>query len=166
MMLVANEAEFIKHKEKEYATESEKQINELCENFSDLEDKSFTKTTKEYLSKKEKTISDTIQFVCDFENSLKSIISTFANTTLSLFADDKCVKEIKNICEYENNFNLSKEEKKVILEYAKRNKVTKPWFEKYKEAIWIKPELIGTAHFMHETENGGMRQPVWKGLGE
>lgn len=106
VMLVANEAEFIKHKEKEYATESEKQINELCENFSDLEDKSFTKTTKEYLSKKEKTISDTIQFVCDFENSLKSIISTFANTTLSLFADDKCVKEIKNICEYENNFNL------------------------------------------------------------
>ena len=58
---------------------------------------------------------------------------------------------------------ISKEEKKVILEYAKRNKVTKPWFEKYKEAIWIKPELIGTAHFMHETENGGMRQPVWKG---
>ena len=61
---------------------------------------------------------------------------------------------------------ISKEEKKVILEYAKRNKVTKPWFEKYKEAIWIKPELIGTAHFMHETENGGMRQPVWKGLRE
>ena len=61
---------------------------------------------------------------------------------------------------------ISKEEKKVILEYAKRNKVTKPWFEKYKEAIWIKPELIGTAHFMHETENGGMRQPLWKGLRE
>lgn len=61
---------------------------------------------------------------------------------------------------------ISKEEKKVILEYAKRNKVTKPWFEKYKKAIWIKPELIGTAHFMYETENGGMRQPVWKGLRE
>lgn len=61
---------------------------------------------------------------------------------------------------------ISKEEKKVILEYAKRNKLNKPWFEKYKEAIWIKPELIGTAHFMHETENGGMRQPVWKGLRE
>lgn len=106
VMLVVNEAEFIKYKEKEYATKSEKQIGELCESFSDSENKIFTKTTEEYLSKKEKTIGDTIHFVCDFENSLKSIISTFDNTTLSLFADDKLVKEIKNICDYENNFNL------------------------------------------------------------
>lgn len=61
---------------------------------------------------------------------------------------------------------VSKEEKKVILDFARKNQVAKPWFEKYKDAIWIKPELVGTAHFMHETENGGMRQPVWKGLRE
>ncbi len=59
---------------------------------------------------------------------------------------------------------VSESDRKIIGEYAKKNKVKKPWFEKYKNAVWIKPELIGTAHFMHETASGGMRQPVWKCL--
>ena len=59
---------------------------------------------------------------------------------------------------------ISKEERAIILNFAKKNTVKSPWFEKYKNAIWLKPELVGTAHFMHETERGGMRQPVWKGL--
>ncbi len=59
---------------------------------------------------------------------------------------------------------ISKEERKIIADFAKRNTVKTSWFDKYKNAVWIKPELVGTAHFMHETENGGMRQPVWKGL--
>ena len=61
---------------------------------------------------------------------------------------------------------ISKEERKIILDFARKHRVEKPWFDKYKNAIWLKPELVGTAHFMHETENGGMRQPVWKGLRE
>lgn len=75
---------------------------------------------------------------------------------------------------YDDNDNLhcrgkvylgvSESDKKIIGEFAKKNTVTKPWFDKYKNAVWLKPELIGTAHFMHETESGGMRQPVWKGL--
>ncbi len=59
---------------------------------------------------------------------------------------------------------VSKEERAIILKFAKKNTVKTPWFEKYKNVIWLKPELVGTAHFMHETESGGMRQPVWKGL--
>ncbi len=59
---------------------------------------------------------------------------------------------------------VSKAEQRIIGEFAKKNTVKKPWFDKYKNVVWLKPELIGTAHFMHETENGGMRQPVWKGL--
>jgi len=59
---------------------------------------------------------------------------------------------------------VSKEERTIILKFAKKNTVKKPWFEKYKNVIWLKPELVGTVHYMHETENGGMRQPVWKGL--
>lgn len=75
---------------------------------------------------------------------------------------------------YDDNDNLqcrgkvylgvSESDKKIIGEFARKNTVTKPWFDKYKNAVWLKPELIGTAHFMHETESGGMRQPVWKGL--
>ena len=61
---------------------------------------------------------------------------------------------------------VSKAEQKIIAEFAKKNTVKRPWFNKYKNAIWLKPQLVGTAHFMHETESGGMRQPVWKGLRE
>lgn len=59
---------------------------------------------------------------------------------------------------------VSKAEQKIIGEFARKNTVNRPWFDKYKNAVWLKPELIGTAHFMHETASGGMRQPVWKGL--
>ncbi len=61
---------------------------------------------------------------------------------------------------------VSKAEQKIIAEFAKKNTVKRPWFGQYKNAIWLKPQLVGTAHFMHETESGGMRQPVWKGLRE
>lgn len=61
---------------------------------------------------------------------------------------------------------ISAEERNIVNEYAKKNKVNKAWFDKYKNAVWIKPELVGTVHYMHETDNGGMRQPVWKGLRE
>lgn len=32
------------------------------------------------------------------------------------------------------------------------------------EAVWIKPELVCTVKYMEKTSNGGMRQPVYKGL--
>lgn len=34
------------------------------------------------------------------------------------------------------------------------------------EAIWIKPYLVGSVKFMEYTENGGLRQPVFKGFRE
>lgn len=61
---------------------------------------------------------------------------------------------------------VSKAEQKIISDYAKKNMVNRPWFDKYKNVVWLKPQLVGTAHFMHETESGGMRQSVWKGLRE
>lgn len=59
---------------------------------------------------------------------------------------------------------VKQEERAYILKFAKKNTVKRPWFEKYKNVVWLKPELMGTVQYMHETENGGMRQPVWKGL--
>ncbi len=59
---------------------------------------------------------------------------------------------------------VSKEEQKIIAEFAKKNAVSKPWTDKYKNAVWLKPQLVGTVQYMQETEKGGMRQPVWKGL--
>ena len=59
---------------------------------------------------------------------------------------------------------VSQEERAIILKFAKKNTVKRPWFEKYKDVVWLKPELVGTVQYMHEIESGGMRQPVWKGL--
>lgn len=59
---------------------------------------------------------------------------------------------------------VSKAERKIIADFAKKNTVKRPWFEKYKNVVWLKPQLVGTVQYMHETESGGMRQPVWKGL--
>lgn len=58
---------------------------------------------------------------------------------------------------------VSKEEKKIIKNFADKNK-GKVISDKYKNVVWMKPELIGTVQYMQETESGNMRQPVWKGL--
>ena len=46
------------------------------------------------------------------------------------------------------------------------NKIKKPLFEqlKDKDIIWINPNLICTVQYMMLTKDGGMRQPVLKGL--
>ncbi len=37
-------------------------------------------------------------------------------------------------------------------------------FPDYEGTVWIKPELVCTVEFMERTTNGGLRQPVFKGL--
>ena len=59
---------------------------------------------------------------------------------------------------------VSKGDQQKIKQFAKNNSIANAWFPKYKNVVWLKLELVGTAHFMHATKTGGMRQPVWKGL--
>ncbi len=75
-------------------------------------------------------------------------------------------EEGKLQCRGKVYLGISREERRIIEAFAKNNRISKPWFAKYRDAVWLKPELVGTAHFMHETQSGGMRQPVWKGLRE
>lgn len=70
----------------------------------------------------------------------------------------------KLLCRGKVYLGVSAGDRRIVAEFAKRNTINKPHFDKYKNAVWLKPELVGTAHFMHETESGNMRQPVWKGL--
>ena len=61
--------------------------------------------------------------------------------------------------------NISKEEQKSILNFAKKSKVATPHFENLNpNIIWIKPSLICTIQYMMKTRDGNMRQPVFKGL--
>lgn len=49
------------------------------------------------------------------------------------------------------------------------NRVNCPFTEVPKgneNAVWVKPKLVCTVKYMMKTENGGMRQPVFKGLRE
>ena len=49
------------------------------------------------------------------------------------------------------------------------NRVSCPFTEVPKgneNAVWVKPKLVCTVKYMMKTENGGMRQPVFKGLRE
>ena len=39
-------------------------------------------------------------------------------------------------------------------------------FETNDNTVWIEPNLVCTVKYMHKTEAGGMRQPVFKGLNE
>ena len=70
--------------------------------------------------------------------------------------------------QYRGNVNatMSKEEKNLLLDFASINKIKKPLFEqlKDKDIIWINPNLICTVQYMMLTKDGGMRQPVLKGL--
>lgn len=60
----------------------------------------------------------------------------------------------------------------VSIAYLKEHckKINKPPFKNIPvgndDAIWISPYLVGTVKFMEYTENGGMRQPVFKGFRE
>lgn len=61
------------------------------------------------------------------------------------------------------SLGISKSDQALILKFAKTNTIAKPWFDK-KDVTWLKLKLVGTAHYMKLTDNGHMRQPVWKGL--
>ena len=103
-----------------------------------------------------KVMQDEDLYVCGFQSDENGKVK---DLILGYYDDNGKLQ-----CRGKVFLGVSESDKKIIGEFAKKNTVKRPWFDKYKNAVWIKPELIGTAHFMHETENGGMRQPVWKGL--
>lgn len=62
--------------------------------------------------------------------------------------------------------NISKEEQKIIMNFAIKNALKEPVFEDFaeKNVMWIKPKLMCTVQYMMLTKDGAMRQPVFKGL--
>ena len=59
---------------------------------------------------------------------------------------------------------VSEEDGAIVKTFARRGEVKTPWFPGYKNIVWLRPELVGTVRFMHETESGSLRQPVFKGI--
>lgn len=89
------------------------------------------------------------------------------------FDDDNKIKNVL-LGEFKNKkliargkvyLNISKEIQKKILNFAIKNTLDKPLFEKRDEnVLWIKPKLYCTIQYMTLTKDGNMRQPVFKSL--
>ena len=73
----------------------------------------YTTETEEYLKIKEKTVSDTIRYLCDYDMAIENILRMFSDCNLNLCLDDKdkygkptVVREIKDIMGKLKEYNL------------------------------------------------------------
>ncbi len=99
VLLVANEEEIIK-KTQVKTPEQEKTNEELLD--LSFDSTLYTEETNEYLKIKEKTISDTINFVGDYYTAIKDIIDSFNNERLSMYSDEDNLKELFNLLNKKN----------------------------------------------------------------
>lgn len=67
--------------------------------------KCYTDSAISYKRIKEKTVGDTIQFVCTYQSTIQQIISSFG-TSLHRFNDQACVRDIEDIFILLNSYNL------------------------------------------------------------
>lgn len=88
VMLVTNENEFV---------ELETVVN------NDKEVKKYTKKTLDYIRKKEKAIGDTIEFICDYEEAIKEILSYYIY--LKKYMTNEYISEIVGLFD-NTKFNL------------------------------------------------------------
>lgn len=70
------------------------------------------------------------------------------------------------VCRGKVFLGVSEEERERVAAFAADHTLQRAWFPQYGNAVWLQPLLVGTVRYMQETEAGGMRQPVWKGLKE
>ena len=87
VLLVANEQEIL---DTELKTAKDKKGNDITIRVN-------TPRTEEYLRTKEKTVSDTISFVEDFNTAIQEIINMFENDTLYKFSTPETAKDIVDI---------------------------------------------------------------------
>lgn len=90
VLLVANENEMLKY------NGDAKELPLFEQEWSDEEggSHSLKHPLRKYLTVKEKTVSDTIQYTGDYEGAVSQIIKSFGNPILDKFANDSSVKTI------------------------------------------------------------------------
>ncbi len=104
VLVVANENELIKYKNNYidkkdiYSSEFKDKKAEYEEQLSEL----YDPKTITYLKNKEKSISDTINFECDYEGAINGIIQSFENETLNVFTDEKSILFFKKVVSSES----------------------------------------------------------------
>ncbi len=106
VLLVANEKELKQYEPIEEDNNEKQEATELLDRLSNHIVRRYTEGTKQYLSTKEKTVSDTIVFEGDKLSAIKQILSQFNNMYLSRFSCEEEVKEILQLLEKYDISNL------------------------------------------------------------
>lgn len=112
----------------------------------------FGKRTKDWI--KMKALNDADFIICGYylssENVTSIILGEYVNKRLT----------------YKSHvaMGVSRYDFKVISSVKQVDKSCYLNFPDFDGAVWISPELTCTVEFMEQTPNGGLRQPVFKGL--
>ena len=91
VLLIANENEIMRFMK-----------NDSADN--DTDKSQYDSAAKEYMKIKEKTVSDTIQFYCDYDNAIRNITEKF--TALNIINQKDMIETICDIMEKVENHNL------------------------------------------------------------
>lgn len=106
VLMVANEDEFIVYEPVSNMSSDQPNLGSLFSGEREAKVKVFTEKTKRYLSVKEKTVGDTLQFEGDVKEAVRQIIVSFDNPLLNKFAEEGCSKDICRIFEICKSNNL------------------------------------------------------------
>lgn len=140
MLLVANESELI-----EYHYES-KPFKDAYNRQQNKEIKVYSEKTQNYLKAKEKSISDTLQFTADYQETIESIIDTFNNEDLDLaksyFTKTSNYKYEPDILNY-REFIVACQKACDIFQYIKIQNILVD--QEFKKCI-----AIGLAHYLQK----------------
>lgn len=106
VLLVANEEEILKN---HYCEETE--LSAFEQGWIDDEQKPrsakrMSEDAQKYLSVKEKTVSDTVQFTGEYTSAILQIIDSFDNSMLKKFANDASARTILNLMDIYKHHNL------------------------------------------------------------
>ncbi len=115
----------------------------------------FGKRTKDWI--KMKALLDDDFVVCGYFFKGGNVTSVI----LGVYQNDKLIYQSHVV------LGVSRNDFKVISSAEMVDKADfYPDFPDYEGTVWIKPELVCTVEFMERTPNGGLRQPVFRGLRE
>ena len=106
VLLVANEEELIKLEQINYDNPQEKHTIELLERLGIDTGREETSESKNYLTTKEKTVSDTIVFEGDYISACRNIINGYKSKLFSILSSRKSLSEMQQIMEAHSCFNL------------------------------------------------------------
>lgn len=106
VLLVANEDEILKNHSCEETELSAFEQGRLDDEQKPRSAKRMSEDAQKYLSVKEKTVSDTVQFTGEYTSAILQIIDSFDNSMLKKFANDASARTILTLMDTYKHHNL------------------------------------------------------------